>query len=302
VSYLLFMDESGHDRRESPREVLAGISIEDRDLWNFIGEVHNAELRIFGRRISSGRLELKGEKLLKKKVFRHANQLPPIATETRRELAKACLDRGDEFRGDSKGGNPTRPELTALAQAKLALVEELLTLCARYHVQAFASIVPQSAPRTAGDFLRKDYAFLFERYFYFLEDRGPEVQGLVIFDEREKSQSHLLIDQLTRYFRETTKGKMRASKVIPEPFFVHSELTTAIQIADLVAYITAWGVSLGTGTEKAASRPELGELGRRVCDLRFRTHRGVGNTPDFEIWSFAWIEDLRPREERVGRA
>jgi hypothetical protein len=302
VSYLLFMDESGHDRRDSPREVLAGIAIEDRDLWNFIGEIHEAEERFFGRRISSGRLELKGEKLLKRKVFRHAGQAGPIGAEQRRALAKSCLDRGDAHRGDPTGGHPTRAELTALAQGKLAFVEELLTLCARYHVHAFASIVPQSAPRPSGNFLRKDYAFLFERYFYFLEDRGSEVQGLVIFDEREKSQSHLLIDQLTRYFRETTKGRMRASRVIPEPFFVHSELTTAVQIADLVAYITAWGVTLGPINERVAPpRGELEELGRRVCDLRYRTTRPVGNVPDFEVWSFAWIDDLRPKEERLGR-
>lgn len=32
MSYLLFIDESGQDRRDSPYEVLAGISLEDRDL------------------------------------------------------------------------------------------------------------------------------------------------------------------------------------------------------------------------------------------------------------------------------
>jgi len=295
------MDESGHDRVVSPREVLAGIAIEDRDLWNFVGEIHGAEERYFGRRISSGRLELKGEKLLKRKVFRLAGQMQPIEGIERRRLARACLDRGDEHRGDPTGGNPTMPELTALAQAKLAFVEEVFTLCARYHVSAFASIVPREAPRVGTDFLRKDYAYLFERYFYFLEDRGPEAQGLVIFDEREKSQSHLLLDQLTRYFRETSPGRMRASRVIPEPFFVHSELTTAVQIADLVAYVTAWGVTLGPRGEKLAPpRAELEELGRRVCDLRYRTTRPMAGQADFVIWSFAWIEDLRPRGERDG--
>ena len=88
----------------------------------------------------SGRLELKGEKLLKRKVFRLAGQMQPIEGIERRRLARACLDRGDEHRGDPTGGNPTMPELTALAQAKLAFVEEVFTLCARYHVSAFASI------------------------------------------------------------------------------------------------------------------------------------------------------------------
>lgn len=302
MSYLLFMDESGHDRVVSPREVLAGIAIEDRDLWNFVGEIHAAEAAYFGRRISSGRLELKGEKLLKSKVFRHAGQLEAIDPVERCRLAKACLDRGDQFRGDPAGGHPTRPELTALAQAKVAFVEEVFRLCARYHVRAFASIVPQAAPRTAGNFLRKDYAYLFERYFYLLEDRGPEVQGLVIFDEREKTLSHLLLDQLTRYFKGTAPGRMRASRVIPEPFFVHSELTTAIQVADLVAYVTAWGVTLGPREERLAPpRAELEELGRQVCDLRYRTTRPRGGQADFVVWSFAWIDDLRPREEREGR-
>jgi hypothetical protein len=302
LSYLLFMDESGHDRVVSPREVLAGVAIEDRDLWNVVGAIHEAEIRFFGRRISSGRLEIKGQNLLKRKVFKHAAQLPPVEPEDRQRLAKACLDRGDAHRGDPAGGNPTKPELTALAQAKLAFVEEVLALCARFHVRAFASIVPQSAPRTEGDFLRKDYAYLFERYFYFLEDRGPEVLGLVIFDEKEKSQSHILIDQLTRYFRDTGKGRMRAARVIPEPFFVHSELTTAIQVADLVAYVTAWGVSIGpTSAREAPARAELEELGRRVCELRYRAEREVGADPAFGIWSFAWITDLRPKDEQIGK-
>ena len=48
--------------------------------------------------------------------------------------------------------------------------------------------------------LRKDYAYLFERFFYFLEDNAAREQGIVVFDELEKSQSHLLIDQMHRYF------------------------------------------------------------------------------------------------------
>ena len=42
-------------------------------------------------------------------------------------------------------------------------------------------MIPKSAPRTAGNFLRKDYAFIFERYFYLLEDSEDEA-GLIVFD------------------------------------------------------------------------------------------------------------------------
>ena len=36
MAWLLFLDESGHDRGASPYEVLAGIAIADRDIWKII--------------------------------------------------------------------------------------------------------------------------------------------------------------------------------------------------------------------------------------------------------------------------
>jgi hypothetical protein len=37
MAWVLFIDESGHDRKASPYEVLAGIAVRDRDLWPLIG-------------------------------------------------------------------------------------------------------------------------------------------------------------------------------------------------------------------------------------------------------------------------
>jgi len=281
MSYLLFMDESGHDLRHSPYEVLAGVCVEDRDLWNLICQVQDAEIEYFGRRIADGVLELKGRKLLKRKTFKLAAQLPTIPPQERTQLAQQCLEHSD---------NVTKRELTALAQAKIAFVQRLLELCAQYRASAFASIIDKDAPRSDGDFLRKDYAYLFERYFYFLEEQKQGL-GLVVFDELDRSQCHLLLDQMGRYFRETVTGRMRASRVIPEPFFVHSELTTAIQIADIIAYIVAWGVRVGNMTKPA--RTELLALADQVCQLRYRTRQ-----ENFMVWSFAVIDDLRSRDEK----
>lgn len=44
---LYFIDESGHDRRESPYEVLAAVAIHERDLWNVIQAIRHAELEFF---------------------------------------------------------------------------------------------------------------------------------------------------------------------------------------------------------------------------------------------------------------
>lgn len=125
---------------------------------------------------------------------------------------------------------------------------DVFSICANYGCRVFASIVETDAPRGAAGGLRKDYGYLFERFFYFLEDYASESgfsqQGILVFDELEKSQSHILIDQAQRYFKDTAIGRQRASLVIPEPFFVHSELTTGVQIADLVAYCISWGFRL----------------------------------------------------------
>jgi len=176
LAYFLFIDESGQDRRESPYEVLAGVAIEDRDLWNLVQTIQEAEIRLFGGRYSGGSRELKAKKLLKRKVFRHAGQMDG-------------------------------------------------------------------------------------------------------------------------YFKRTAKGKARARQIIPEPFFVHSELTTGVQIADLVAYTISWGFRLKGMTEPR--REELAELVNRVSEMRYRAVREVADNADFSIWSFSLIDDLRARDREL---
>ena len=156
-------------------------------------------------------------------------------------------------------------------------------------------MIPKSAPRTAGNFLRKDYAFIFERYFYLLEDSEDEA-GLIVFDDLERSQSHLLVDQMHRYFLHTGRGLERAELVVPEPFFVHSELTTGVQVADLLAYTIAWAVRL-TGQDEPG-RPEMAEFARLALDLRYDTVRDLPNRPRFRIYGIARINDLRPINEQ----
>ena len=48
MSYLLFVDESGHDRKLAPAEVLGGFAIRDGALWSFIQAVYALQTEIFG--------------------------------------------------------------------------------------------------------------------------------------------------------------------------------------------------------------------------------------------------------------
>lgn len=291
MSYLLFIDESGQDHGKSPYEVLAGIAVQDRDLWNMVVAVQDSEIRHFGRRYREpGKREIKAQKLLKRKVFRLAEQMPAFQDEERRRLAYEALEHGP---------SATRAQMTALSQAKIAFVTDLLGLCVRFRCRLFASIVDPKSPAPGAGMLRKDYAYLFERYFYFLEDSKVE-SGLVVFDELEKSQSHVLVGQMDHYFKNTLRGRQRSGLIVPEPFFVHSDLTTGIQLADLAAYLLSWNVRFGkmAGTK----RDELNDLGQAVFDLRFRTTREIDGEANFSVSSLNFIQDLRPAGERWNDA
>lgn len=287
MAWFLFIDESGHDKGASPYEVLAGIAIQDRDIWNLVNALHDAEIRNFGRRYSDGPSELKGKKLLKKKVFNHANLNAEIGADEIALLAKAALNDGKSAEGR---------HFKALALAKLSYVREVFEICARFRCKAFASIVEKETSPTAGGGLRKDYGYLFERYFYFLEDAKSQEQGIIVFDELEKAQSHILIEQAHQYFKKTATGRHRSSLIVPEPFFVHSDLTTGIQIADLIAYCVSWGFRLPQMTRPA--RPELAPSCDQIANLRYKATRERNGIADFGIWSFVHITDLRTQTEK----
>jgi hypothetical protein len=184
-------------------------------------------------------MELKAKKLLKTKTFKLAAQLDPYAVDERTRLAKEALDEGVAAKTEARASRHTRAQLTALAQAKIAFCLRVFELCAQSGARAFASIVAPDAPRPAGARLRKDYAYLFERFYYCLDDSSARGHGIVVFDELERSQSHVLINQMSEYFKETRNGRLRSSRVLPEPMFVHSDLTSLIQVADLIVYVSA---------------------------------------------------------------
>src|ERR1700682_3444747 len=181
MAWLLFIDESGQDHKESPYEVLAGVAIQDDRLWSLIKELHDAEIAHFGRRYSAGSRELKGKKILKRKVFNRAriNLNSPLLPNEVPTLAKEILDDG--------GVNTSPRHQKALALAKIAYVTDVFSICANSGCKIFASMVDSDAPQTASDGLRKDYGYLFQRFFYFLEDCAEEQQGILVFDELEKS-------------------------------------------------------------------------------------------------------------------
>jgi hypothetical protein len=145
--------------------------------------------------------------------------------------------------------------------------------------------------------LRKDYVYLFERYFYFLETLPVRERGLIVFDELDRSQSHILLDQMAAYFLGTQTGRYRSSRIVPEPFFVHSDLTTGVFLADLVAYILGWAWRLRDMPEPI--RQELLPYAAKLQDMQF-----TGEKPKQDgagVWrlhGIRHIDDLRGQFDR----
>jgi hypothetical protein len=298
---LLFIDESGHDHGEAPYEVLAGVAVSERDLWNLIQAIRGAELEFFGIHMTEVGLEFKGKKLLKSKTFRHARQRPAIELNQRRNLVREFLQKGWR---EAQGG-PVEPrtadEFAAYGQAVRDFVTRVLQLAANYRAKTFAAIVSKTAPTpTSPSMLRRDYAFFFERFYYFLEDISPTEMGLVVFDELEKAKCRILIDQMERYFLETEKGYQRSTRIVPEPFFVHSDLTTVVQLADIVAYCFNWGTRLRPKmTER--TRLEVEPFAKLAFDMRYVGKRyKEADGKEWPCYGVFYLDDLRPRHQREG--
>ncbi len=94
---LLFVDESGHDHREMPCEVLAGVAVAEDSLWNLVRAIRAAEKERFGgylRDLLSE--ERKGRNLLKKKRFKIAGKPLQLSAAEQTALANSLLRKGKE--------------------------------------------------------------------------------------------------------------------------------------------------------------------------------------------------------------
>ena len=295
---LYFIDESGHDHGESPYEVLAAVAIQERELWNLIQAIRDAELEFFGVRFAEVGIEFKGKKLLRRKTFRLAGQDGPIQPDERRDLVRTLVQRGHQEEHAVIREKVSRRELTAYGQASLAFAERVFLLMGRYRVKTFAAMVNPTAPRPdPGDYLRRDYAFLFERFFYQLEATSENEMGLIAFDELDKAKSRILLNQMSGYFLQSEIGYRRSARIVPEPFFVHSDLTTAVQLADLVAYCANWGIRLKNMSNPI--REELKPLGRLIFDLRYVGKRfDEQDNREWPVYGMFYIDDLRPLKRR----
>lgn len=178
------------------------------------------ERSCFGDHLHNYGSESKAVKLLRKDRFHWAKYEPAIPAEERRKLCRQFLA------ATARGNSPTRRGFCACGQASQAFVRLLFNSLRNYEARVFASMIPRGTgrqPDTSNpNFVRKDITFLFERFYYFLDERRE--MGMIVMDESDRADD--------RRF-------MRASLIIPTPFFVGSDMSYPVQAADVVIHCIA---------------------------------------------------------------
>ncbi|MCE5202735.1 MAG: DUF3800 domain-containing protein, partial [Actinomycetia bacterium] len=232
MSYLLFLDESGHDHKKMPYEVRGGIAIHAQRLWPFIQAVSDLEIACFGSALRDYGSEVKGHKLADKDRWRWAAQGELMTDADRRTHATGFLEASRE------GRSPRRFEFTAYGQACIEMGQGIFRLLDEHDAVILASFIPRTTARpatsTATEYLRKDHVFMLERYYWLLDERDDT--GLIVMDRCEHNLDGHFVDQMQRYFTQTTNGRIRATRIMPYPFFVDSHLVSPVQVADFCIY------------------------------------------------------------------
>lgn len=287
MSWLLFLDESGHDHNQCPYEVRGGVAVHASKVWPLLDSLQSLEVECFGTSLDEFGVELKGASLLKRKRFKHAQQMDSLTPSLRRRLCQSFLTRTFQKLP------PTREELTAYGQACILMAEGIFERLDTVDAQIFAAITPTDVrpPDTpeADTYLRKDKVFLLERFFYFLEEQKEH--GLLVFDETDKTSDKRFVRRLRQYFSRTAMGRLRTTWIVPAPLFVASDMNPLVQAADIAIYCINWGFRLPSRGLDAPARPEIANtFGYRINRLQ---HQGEGSRDGqtFRTFGIVYVPD-----------
>jgi hypothetical protein len=283
MSWLFFLDESGHDHKNTPFEVRGGIALKDNRIWPFIRQIKELEIALFGREMINYGKEIKGERLLNRERYKMSRKaiLDPV---TRRTLCNSLLNKS--------GKNPKGYELVAYHQTCIEFAQKIMQILLDNNAVIFASLIPKGTKKPSGmidcNFLRKDLVFLFERYFYFLE--REDEYGLIIMDETDKKEDISFVTRLHKYFTLTANGRYRTSRIIPVPLFVSSDMSYPVQVADVCIYCINWGFRLKYYSHAEYRREIADEFGPSIARLQYKGSISVEDQQR-DIYGIVYVPD-----------
>lgn len=286
MSYLLFMDESGHHGARDAYEVRGGIALPSSNVWGFTRKMRGLEGRCFGDLLQNHGSEIKAVKLFERRRIRLAKDHANFSDEERQALCRVYLGQ------KRNKTEPTHDMASAYAQAGLLFVNKLLDLIKQSGGTVFASVVPANYGKPpvgiSSGYVRKDICFLFERFYSFLEEKQDD--GMLVLDETDRADDKKFLGRMERYFSAHEKGKQHAKLVLPTPLFTASDMSYPVQAADVVIYLIAHGYRLPNMT--VAVRDDLKKNWiDKVARLQFETRRTDAYGTSYTLRSIVYVPD-----------
>ncbi len=154
---------------------------------------------------------------------------------------------------------------------KMEFIEEVLSPCKRYQLLAFAVGMQQIEEPMLVGFSSEEsrifriYHYLLERVEAMMQENYPDDMAMVLLDSSDKETNKRRAIAFGNFLYGHEAGRSM-QKIVETPFFVSSDLTPGIQIADLFAYALA---QQNLGRKEA----KLKEIGERIRELEWRSNR-----------------------------
>ncbi len=295
MSWLLFMDESGHDHKNMPFEVRGGVALHASKVWPFIRDWKEVAESAFGSDFTELGGEIKGSKLLDKKRFEWSDSHSTLGEAERHKGVNRFLTQKRQKL------SLTKRDFAAYGQASLMMADRIFDLLQRHDAVLFASLIPRGIRKpqqfSFDHYLRKDHIFLQERFFYFLESKSES--GLFVMDQTEKQNDRRFVRRLQDYYMKTQTGRSRTQWIVPSPLFVDSDMSPGVQAADLCLYVINWGFRRPEWNHAGLTRQEIHKrYAGRVGTLQFSGtgHRDGNFFPTFGIVHVPDPYEARDRE------
>ncbi len=266
----------------SPYGALSGIAVEDSQVWAFARKLRDAQHQYFGRQLigSDGRY-LAAEYLLGEQVYDEGAQLFDGAS-------RPAHHQSDVTHTPS-GGAPLNEPAARSSQAKIGYCDFALGLAKDFSTLAFAMVFStQSISVQLDTQLRKDYAYLFERFYNFLSTTKVRSTGVLVLPRVARGRTFVSQQSIVDYFTKTTNGRLRSQLILPDPLYADGDLGVILHLVEILSYISRWSVRLQGMVEPG--RSEMDFLATRCLDLRYSYKTDNGK----KDWSFKFIEDFQP--------
>lgn len=268
MSYVLYLDETGHDHRKLPLEVRGGIALDISTIGDFNQAMREIEFRLFGCTLASYGSELKAKKQLEKKRFSWASKGAALAERDLAPLTRHYLTT------TARGEVPAQMCWNAFGRSSINLVRKIPSVVKEHGGFLFASMIPRgTGHRPEGvdhDFVRKDIAFLLERFFYFLEDH--DTTGILVLDESDRTDDRRTLLRIQRYLGSHVEGRRFSRRILSTPLFAESHGHYPIQVSDVLIYSLATAFRRPWLTSEVVMREDVRDLlDSGIEDLIYKT-------------------------------